>query len=167
MPRVSKVSSKPRSTASWAAAVLMLPVPPIKRIFTRRSTHRALDPPVRSLRSARCSLVHAARQETAVNREDVAADKTSALRCQKDGSADQFLGAAETAHRGTQLELLSTWRAIQQAGVQVGAEDAGRNRVDANAIPGPFHRQRLGEHRDRGLAGAVGRDLIQRDETRQ
>jgi hypothetical protein len=35
-PRLSSVSSNPRSSASWAQAELMVPVPPIKRIFMVR-----------------------------------------------------------------------------------------------------------------------------------
>ena len=53
---------------------------------------------------------------------------------------------------------------VQQGGVQIGAKDAGSDRIHTNPRLGPFDGQRLRQRSDRRLAGAVCGNFIERDE---
>src|ERR1017187_5659506 len=109
-------------------------------------------------------LVDAGGQEAAIDGDALAGDEAGAIGGQQDGGADQLIGAAETGHGGAQLELAAAFGAIEERGVDVGAEDAAGDGVDVDAIAGPLDGEAAGEREDGGFRRGVGGDLDQGDE---
>src|SRR5689334_10039979 len=112
-------------------------------------------------------LIYTTGQESAVDGEYLARNKTRRVGSQEDRSAGELLDIAEATHRSAQLELAPAFRFIQQLLVECGAENSGGDRIDANAVTGPLDRERLCERANRGLAGRVGGDFVQCDESRK
>src|SRR3989442_12598401 len=73
----------------------------------------------------------------------------------------------ESAHGTAQQKFASPFGTVQQSGIQFGTKDAGGDRIHANSRLSPLNGKRLGERRHRSLAGAVCRDLEERDKRSQ
>src|SRR5579864_459914 len=91
-------------------------------------------------------------------------DEAGGVGGQEDGGAGEFVELAETAHGGAQQELAAALGTVQERGVQIGAQDAGDERVDADAGSGPLDGEGLGERSDGGFAGAVGSNFVEAEE---
>jgi len=112
-------------------------------------------------------LVYAAGQESAIDDEDMAGDKAGGIGGEKDRGSGEFLNFAEALHGSADEELLAAAGGIEKVGVQVGAENSGSNGIDADAVLGPFDRERFGEGSEPRLAGGVGGDFVQSNEGRK
>src|SRR5262249_25316254 len=59
------------------------------------------------------------------------------------------------------------FRAVEEGGVEFGAENAGCDGVDADTFAGPLDGERFCKRSDGGLAGAVSGDFVKCDEARE
>src|SRR2546430_10882578 len=113
------------------------------------------------------SLIHPARQEPAIHRQQLSGHESRRLRGEEHRRADEILDVPEPAHRRSHEQLVSARCTIEQPRIERRSEDARQNRVDAHARARPLDRQRLRERRDRCLARRVRRDFVQGHNRRQ
>src|SRR5688572_2989092 len=82
-------------------------------------------------------------QIPAVDEDRLAAGEAGGGGDKVDGGADQLVGAAESRERRVLLDPISSRRALDQATVQRRRNEAGGDRVHANAVLGPVVRERF------------------------
>src|SRR5260370_40897117 len=82
------------------------------------------------------------------------------IRSQENCGAHKFLQLAEPAHGSASDELLTARCAVEQAFIQIGAKNAGRNGIHADSVLRPLHGQGLGQRHHTSLAGSIRRNLI-------
>src|SRR5664279_1916117 len=112
----------------------------------------------------RALLIHSAGEKSAVHNDDLSGNEAGGFRREKNCSADQFFRLAETSHWSPSQKLTATIRAVQEARVQISAEQAGCDRIHQHTVTRPLDGQGLCERTHRGLAGAIGRNLKEADE---
>src|SRR5262245_40439822 len=100
-------------------------------------------------------LVDAAREEAAVDRDHFAVDEAGRVRGEEDGGARQLFDLAEALHGRAQQEFAAAIGAVEERRVEVGAEDARRNRVHGDALRAPLDRERSRQRRDGSLARRI------------
>ena len=121
-------------------------------------------PPTRGF-TRRNSDVHAARQQPAVDDEELAGDEAGRVGGQVHAGAHQLLDAPEAAHGRAHQELLAA-PPFQDLAIQIRFEHAGRDRVHGQAVRRPLDRQRAREAGDAGFARRVRRDFQQSNHRR-
>src|SRR5439155_10839056 len=112
----------------------------------------------------RTLLVDATGEKTTIDGEDVAGDKAGGFGGQENGGASEFVKLAEAAHGRAQQEFTAALGAIEKAGVQIGAEDARSDGVDAHSVRSPFDGQGFCKRGDGRFAGGVSGNFIEGDE---
>src|SRR5437764_4751934 len=109
-------------------------------------------------------LIDPAGEKAAVHGDDFSRHKAGRVGGEEDRDAGQLLDVSEATHGRAQEELAAPLGLVQKPVVERGAEDARRNRVDADAVLRPLDRERLWQRGYRGLARRVRRDFVERDE---
>src|SRR5215472_4242896 len=99
------------------------------------------------------SLVDSAGKEASINYQQMSGYKTRSIRGEKNSRAYKFVHPAEASHRRAHQELLASGSAVEQGRIQICAEQARSNRVDAHSVPRPFHGERLRQRSHGCLAG--------------
>src|SRR6185503_8927877 len=92
-------------------------------------------PPARRKRTS--LLIHAARQEAAVHRDDLAAHETRSVGCEEDRGTRELVDVSKPLHRCAHEKLAATFSLVQQLLIERGAKDARRNSVHTHATTRP------------------------------
>lgn len=94
--------------------------------------------------------------KSAVDRQDLTSDVACAVAAQKEDGLCQFFFKAITVERNGVVIIGADGRRVHGLG-HGGIDRPRRHAIDTDAERGEFHRELLGQMRQAGLAGAVGR----------
>jgi hypothetical protein len=113
------------------------------------------------------SLVDAAREEAAIDSDDLPIHKAGRVGREKNCNARQFIDVPKSTHWRAQKKLAATLSFVEQLLIERGTKDARRDRVDTHSARRPLNRQRLRQRSDSRFARRICRDFVQRHESRQ
>src|SRR5690349_16878757 len=85
----------------------------------------------------------------------LAGNKGSGIGGEKQRGASQFRTFAEALHRSAHQQFASAIGAVKKSGVQLGAENAGRNGIHVHAFLRPFDGQAASEAEDAGFGRGI------------
>ena len=91
------------------------------------------------------SLIDPAGKDSAIDHEQMSGNEAGGVRCQEHGCTNQFLKISKAPHGRAHQELFAPRRPVQEMGVEISPEKAGRQRIHAYPVFGPLDGQRLGQ----------------------